>query len=244
METDMRHQAKYGFTLIELLVVIAIISLLVSILLPSLQSAKTIAMRTMCQVNQKSISYCLNMYLDEYNQILPHYGWGYWYWTDQLGQYAGEDNFTRDSDNRANLTKVFKCPADEPLYSSGGFWGGYISYAPTYMWAGRPSVATLLAGTAERLSIDDFRDPTAYHAFLEKSDSPEVGADQLWRAGRYYCGFSYTDIAQMWAAINHHGGGINISYLDGHIDFAEFKEFEDIPTYQWGDFWNGNETAP
>jgi prepilin-type N-terminal cleavage/methylation domain-containing protein/prepilin-type processing-associated H-X9-DG protein len=65
-----------GFTLIELLVVIAILSLLVAILLPSLQKAKDLANTTICLSNMRSLLLANTMYSNEYNgyyvpQVMP-----------------------------------------------------------------------------------------------------------------------------------------------------------------------------
>jgi prepilin-type N-terminal cleavage/methylation domain-containing protein/prepilin-type processing-associated H-X9-DG protein len=60
-----------GFTLIELLVVIAIISLLVSILLPSLQQAKALALAAKCQGQLRNLFMGVMYYVEESDGYLP-----------------------------------------------------------------------------------------------------------------------------------------------------------------------------
>ncbi len=66
----MRRNAK-AFTLIELLVVIAIISLLVSILLPSLTRAKEMARSVMCMSNLKQCGLNVLYYAEDYEGQIP-----------------------------------------------------------------------------------------------------------------------------------------------------------------------------
>jgi prepilin-type N-terminal cleavage/methylation domain-containing protein/prepilin-type processing-associated H-X9-DG protein len=58
---------KRGFTLIELLVVIAIISLLVSILIPSLTKAKKLARQVHCLTKLKNIGAANFLHIEEYD---------------------------------------------------------------------------------------------------------------------------------------------------------------------------------
>lgn len=62
---------KRGFTLIELLVVISIISLLVSILLPSLTRAKDLARRVICLSNVRRLALAGRFYLVDNKYIFP-----------------------------------------------------------------------------------------------------------------------------------------------------------------------------
>ncbi len=66
------NKTRTGFTLVELLVVIAIIALLLSILLPSLKLAASMARRTVCVSNLRQLGIMAMMYSDDYHQtILP-----------------------------------------------------------------------------------------------------------------------------------------------------------------------------
>lgn len=63
--------ARKAFTLIELLVVIAIISLLVSILVPSLTKAKELAQMSVCAANQRSIGQGFYFFAQDHQDTLP-----------------------------------------------------------------------------------------------------------------------------------------------------------------------------
>lgn len=63
------QQKKQAFTLIELLVVISIISLLISILLPALASAREAAHNTLCATHLRQTGMGSEMYCNDYNEI-------------------------------------------------------------------------------------------------------------------------------------------------------------------------------
>ena len=62
---------SHAFTLIELLVVVAIIALLIAILLPSLQGARGMARRTVCQTNVKGIGQSCYIYQQANGGVFP-----------------------------------------------------------------------------------------------------------------------------------------------------------------------------
>ena len=129
-------RARTGFTLIELLVVIAIISLLVSILLPSLRRAKDLARAAVCMSNLRNIGTAAAMYLfdnrDQYPQF-AHMNSEAWRWagtlayddpgiaddrpTRPLNPYLGIDHvvyYPRGSmDLAPDIAAITRCPAEQ-----------------------------------------------------------------------------------------------------------------------------------
>src|SRR3954454_8547490 len=62
---------RTGFTLIELLVVIAIIAILAAILFPVFAQARDKARQAVCLSNCKQVGTALQMYSQDYDEILP-----------------------------------------------------------------------------------------------------------------------------------------------------------------------------
>jgi prepilin-type N-terminal cleavage/methylation domain-containing protein/prepilin-type processing-associated H-X9-DG protein len=78
-----------GFTLVELLVVIAIIGILVSLLLPAVQSARESARQAQCKNNLKQLALAMRGHLATHN-FLPSGGWGFG-WTGDPDKGTGPD---------------------------------------------------------------------------------------------------------------------------------------------------------
>ena len=130
-----RARRERAFTLIELLVVIAIIALLVSILLPSLKSAKELARRTVCSVNQRGIGTTMSLYSQDANGVLPALnlfhpavvGWAgcqTHYWTNVLSVYQPVEkwNSIADGNMYPSSSDGWTCPSMDA--SRFYWWGG------------------------------------------------------------------------------------------------------------------------
>ena len=125
--------AARGFTLIELLVVIAIISLLVSLLLPSLRTAKDLARWTVCQTSLRGIGLAMAMYAEDNEEDLVFHDHRYEdrQWPGLLLPYTENIDLYLCPQLKAwGLDIKWPNTNDNDYGYSGGF--DYVAYTVTY----------------------------------------------------------------------------------------------------------------
>jgi prepilin-type N-terminal cleavage/methylation domain-containing protein/prepilin-type processing-associated H-X9-DG protein len=203
-----RANRRAAFTLIEMLVVVAIISLLVSILTPSLSRARQQAKSAVCLTRLSEFMKGLVMYSSDHQYLLPplqypveetenaaRHGWA-----EALYAYLYSDqNFARDQDypvqrNRGGAYELWVCKEAIPMTDSTGHY--------------RPYEVSWLRGSLERIPA---RLPLLTDANPLVTDPNDVELSYIPReriAGLE--GEAYID--------ERHYGGANYAFNDGHAE--------------------------
>lgn len=197
-----------GFTLIELLVVIAIISLLVSILLPSLKKAKDLAKTTVCMTSERSTYMTILQYCHDITD-------GKWILAGQL--YAQSwPGYLRANGYVEDMTSL-RCPSNlqvpsgiDPadLDDQAGVSYGYrcmnhLSWGnpdPRWEWFDVPG------------SPSDY--PLGADSVIYADSDPSKGC-QFFRLGNYWGGLHL-----------RHMDRVNIFYADGHVQTMSVDDLE------------------
>jgi prepilin-type N-terminal cleavage/methylation domain-containing protein len=145
---------RRGFTLVELLVVIAIIAVLISILLPSLQKARSVATRISCNNQMRQIAVAAINYAQSSNGSLPPWGGG-----DIQGQIWNYINLNTGANSAAlanngvsvlikskfiSGAKILVCPAlEQDLHPGSSMQASYFLNAHPRAGDGGPRFAKL-----------------------------------------------------------------------------------------------------
>jgi len=119
---------RKGFTLVELLVVIGIIALLISVLMPALNSARSAARLVQCQSNFKQVYNALLSYVTENGGYLPPQADNNWETQGtncetfiRLNTYLGQP-FNDPNQIQGQLSPVFTCVEAMPMDEASGAW--------------------------------------------------------------------------------------------------------------------------
>ncbi|MFC1764138.1 type II secretion system protein [Planctomycetota bacterium] len=227
-----------GFTLIELLVVVAVISVLLAILLPSLNRARMLAKRIGCQGNLRQIACAWAIYLDDndgrfYQGSNANADYGGW----QGQRTQGGPPTPRPlnpylmlplADATENEAKVFCCPADR-----GGV-PGYAAYTKAYRYLGTSYLTNIFLIGQNRVLIlnDAFRilheeiNKRLRNLNISRIDNPsrllligDYGWINQWKP-LPHPSEDWKQLAEWHQKVDCH----NLAFMDGHVKFLNIEK--------------------
>ena len=232
MEASGRNIA---FTLIELLVVIAIISLLAAMLLPALRWAKEAGKSAVCKSNLRQMGIALTMYGDDYNHFpytLNTASRDIWFM--QISQYLEMDS-------------ILRCPKFRGV--SKPFWDGEMfmerkgGAGISYGYNGFGTKGRSISWIDHNISRDDVlglgglraeESPNVQHSLpvpmsriRVPSDMLAIGDSAIGRLKKFNFLLNIEDIANTIRSnfIPRHGKGINMVFVDGHVEFDSLEDW-------------------
>ena len=255
----MSSRSRRAFTLVELLVVIGIIALLISILMPALNNARTQARTTQCLSNIRQVTIAFQMYVNNnkgktiaYSTAVkmakdgtPQNG----FWMHEMRPYNGD------------ISIVGLCPeASEP---SGG-WGNVIrawgpdnntgsflyqvtgSYAINGWCYGPDADTPARTPGGERYGVGP---RTAWHTFPAKEASNvPIFADSGWVDAWPFDTDAPGDLVSangtMMSRVcikRHNKRFSNVSFLDGHAEAVNLPELYKL---KWSKAFDTNKPLP
>ena len=204
-------RATGGFTLIELLVVIAIISLLVSILLPSLSRAKDLAESVLCMANQRQLALSFAYYCDDNDDGMmprtighPDINSSWWPALIVSWRYCIDSKMFYEPGHT-----IIRCPTRERTGPSAD-----KSYAMNY-FVGAINDLGVPSGWVGRRSGVDHASETFYVA-----DGDPLGHNSRYRWAMYsHASLSWNQLSLM--DVDRHPRGAVILYADNHVDASD-----------------------
>jgi prepilin-type N-terminal cleavage/methylation domain-containing protein len=238
---------RMGFTLIELLVVIAIIAILAAMLLPALSSARIRAQGTADMSNTKQLVTAAIMYAGDNNDHSPpnmdgtppgvaagsdaqHPCWVAGVLTLGMGGNRDNTNTAMLVDNQSypygaflgnylgKNYKVFKCPADQSVYTLYGqtyprvrsySMNNFVGYPAESGTGGKASAPINVGPNLPFATLSSIRSPTRTFVFLD--ERPDSINDGVFATDESPNNLYLQDVPAAYI-----GGAAGFSFADGH----------------------------
>ncbi len=215
MKIPMRRASPRGFTIVELLIVMGIIALLVSILVPSLSTARKRVKEGITRTEISALATAMHAYFSDWGEYPPDL-------TDDSPTPPAEQNLN----SRQCLVYYLQGPNGTGFRTDDGFsrnGGPYFDFPPERLVGDPPVFADALGGQADRdvysYSFDnndaDQGDQTNWHTNYEPDGNPPEDYEHYG-----------------WNVSNVHPMGVDIwsAGYDGDSDWVEELYVDKHPT--------------
>lgn len=238
-------RSQKAFTLIELLVVIAIISMLLSIVLPSLKMAKEYAMRLRCANNLKNMGNILHIYAQQYKDFLPepyyaaHPSGAASYFMFLINPALPRETRIQEKYNMGPLWTLGLIDTSQTFYCPGNFKTpfSYEAYGGPDNW---PSVVPEMIVSTEnpnvvRIGYSYLPQSSQKKMTVGSRSFPEAAKKLSQTHPRYSVAL---DVLQTRDRMSHRRGGYagaNLLYSDSSVQFRSDSEILKDKSYS-GDF--------
>jgi prepilin-type N-terminal cleavage/methylation domain-containing protein/prepilin-type processing-associated H-X9-DG protein len=216
-------KAKKGFTLIELLVVVAIIAVLISLLLPALQTAREEAKKVVCLTNLRQLGVVFRYYADAHNDYIasnaaqPNSGCR---WYDLLAEF-------RDAQVRSQNRNIFICPSQDATVWDKDYAGNNTT--PITNYAQSDTVLSALRYWRWRAGGPNAGEWGQVFRFgeIDASDRKVLLADSTTWAIESNLYLFYRITYYQAETSSRHNQGTNALYMDGHAAGMKWSSFID-----------------
>ncbi len=241
---------RTAFTLIELLVVIAILSILIALLMPTLQGAREMAKTAACTGNLKSMGLGLNNYAATWNNAVLPFERIFGGSRDRFPAILTEGNYVTgkiigESDMNGNripsMTSTFICPAGLDTTGGDTGWGSNAdtdAKIDTFVWLSNaelvdngPYAPTHYGANAcnwRQFALPMLKSGHYGNGFVSRMDFVASS-----RAVAFYDG-CWKHNNNRWNMIKapHGDGYSNVCFMDGSVVTADIDELIPDPYYQ------------